>query len=161
MKQIKLIIVFFAGFSLTGLHAQQTITTMGGNASGSSGSVSYSVGQIVYKTQNGSSGSVSQGVQQPIEISVVLGLEEANGINLFLSAYPNPASTYLTLKVEDYKIENLTYQLYDMSGKLLRNNKINNVETTISMETLSVGSYFLKVSKSTTEIKTLKIIKNN
>ena len=161
MKQIKLTVVFLTGFSLTGLNAQQAITTSGGNASGSGGSISYSVGQIVFKTNSGSSGSVAQGVQQPYEISVVTGLEEANGINLVLSAFPNPASDYVILKVENYKTENLTYQLYDINGKLLLIRQISSVETLILMETLSIGSYFLKVSANTTELETLKIIKNN
>ena len=112
-RRAKLLVVIFMGYGLTGLHAQQAITTTGGNTSSSGGSISYSVGQIVYKTNNSSSGSVAQGVQQPYEISVVSGLEEAQGINLVLSAYPNPATDYVILKVENYKTENLTYQLYD------------------------------------------------
>ena len=160
MKQIKLTVVFLAGFSLTGLNAQQAITTAGGNTTSSAGSVSYSVGQIVCKTQIGSSGSVAQGVQQPFEISVVLGLDEAQGINLVLSAYPNPATDYVILKVENFKTENLTYHLYDISGKLIESRKIISSTETIGMENLPSAIYFLKVTNNNTEVKTFKIIKN-
>ena len=99
-------------------------------------------------------------MQQPYEISVLSGLEEAQRINLVLSAYPNPAIDNIILKVENYKIENLTYQLYDISGKLLLNQKVVSTETSILMEILSNGSYFLKVSNINEELKTIKIIKS-
>jgi hypothetical protein len=54
------------GFVLTA-QAQQATTAAGGNATGSGGSVAYSVGQIVYTTHTGTTGSVAQGVQQTYE----------------------------------------------------------------------------------------------
>ena len=60
----------------TGLLAQEVIPTSGGTASGSGGSASYTIGQMIYTTNNGVNGSVSQGIQQPYEISVVSGIEE-------------------------------------------------------------------------------------
>ena len=87
----------------TSLQAQETVTTAGGEASGSGGTASYTVGQVFYTTQTGTNGNtVAQGVQQPFEISVVTGIPEAKGINLSVSAYPNPATDYLTVKVENY-----------------------------------------------------------
>ncbi len=158
-KKVKLSTLLL-GLGLTA-QAQQAITSTGGNASSSGGSVSYSVGQIVYKTDSGSLGSVAQGVQQPYEISIVTGLEEAEGINLVLSAYPNPTTDYVILKVENYKTESLSYQIYDISGKLLLTKIVSNAETPILMETLANGSYFLKVSNNKAELKTLKIIKTS
>jgi len=157
-KKVKLCALLL-GLGLTA-QAQKAMATTGGNASGSGGSISYSVGQIVYKTTSSSIGSAAQGVQQPYEISVLSGLEEAEGINLVLLAYPNPATDYVTLKVENYKLENLTYQLFDNSGKLLLSQKVRSEETPILMETLANGSYLLKVSNNKAELKTLKIIKN-
>lgn len=164
-KKLKLSVFLLLGLGITGLQAQEAIPASGGNASGSSGSVSYSVGQVVYQTHTGTNGSVAEGVQQPYEISVVTGLEEAKGINLTVSAYPNPTTDFLTLKVENYKTENLSYQLYDISGKLLENKKIESNETSISMTNLVSATYFLKVVKmqgiaSQKAVKTFKIIKN-
>jgi hypothetical protein len=70
------------------VHAQSTIPATGGNAAGNGGSVSYTVGQIVYTTVSGTNGSVAQGVQQPYEISVVTGIENKE-INLSCSIYSN------------------------------------------------------------------------
>ena len=119
-----------------------------------------SVGQVVYKTDTGTNGSVAQGVQQPFEISVITGIKQANGINLNCTAYPNPTSDYLVLKVENYDKINLSYQLFDMNGKLLENTKMTDNEIGIEMTNLVPATYFVKVTEGNKEIKTFKIIKN-
>ncbi|MEI6349240.1 MAG: T9SS type A sorting domain-containing protein [Bacteroidota bacterium] len=140
--------------------AQNTTSATGGNASGSGGSASYSVGQVFYTTNVGTNGSVAQGVQQPYEISIVIGLEEAKEINLLVSAYPNPTKEFLNLKVENYNVENLSYQLFDIQGKLLESKKIESKETSIVTSNLVPATYFLRVIESNREIKTFKIVKN-
>ncbi|MBU0490030.1 MAG: T9SS type A sorting domain-containing protein [Bacteroidetes bacterium] len=145
---------------LTGLHAQETIPATGGNASGSGGTVSYSVGQVVYTTYNGASGSIAQGVQQPFEISVITGIEEAASVSLTISVYPNPASEQLTLRVNSFDISGLSYQLYDINGKLLENTTIEGTETNIIMSNLVPATYFLKVIQGDKDVKTFKVIKN-
>ncbi len=146
--------------SLTNLHAQEAILTSGGNALGSGGSVSFSVGQVVYNTNTGTNVSVAQGVQQPFEISIVNGIKEASGINLNCDVYPNPTSDCINLRIENYKIENITYQLYDISGKLISYNRIESEETNIVMKNLVFATYFLKIIQGNNEIKIFKIIKN-
>lgn len=132
--------------------------------------MSYTIGQLVYTTSTGSNGSAAQGVQQPYEISVVTAIEEAKDISLLWSAYPNPAGDYLKLSLVnahngDPDIDNLSYQLYDIHGKLLLNDNIYGEESTISMQNYSAGTYILKVSmrqgtKQQKELKTFKIIKH-
>ena len=142
MKHLtKILIALCLSGYWTTMQAQSTIPATGGNASGSGGSASYSVGQLVYTTNTGTTGSVVQGVQQPYEISVVTGLQEAKGIDLVCSAYPNPATDFVKLKVENYKTDNLTYQLYDISGILLENKKVEGNETNISMSNLVSATY--------------------
>ena len=159
-KRLKLSAVLLLGLGLTGLQAQTSVNATGSNASGSGGSVSYSVGQVVYTTNTGASGSVAQCVQQPFEISVVTGIEEAKGINLSVSAYPNPTTDYLTLSISEFEISNLTYQLYDISGKLLQSEKITGNQTNIVMSNLVPANYFVKVIAGNQLIKEFKIIKN-
>ena len=161
MKQKKLtIILLLLCFGLTKVQAQEAVMTSGGDASGSGGSASYSIGQIVYTTNTGTNGSVAQGVQQPFEISVVASIEEAKGITLKCSVYPNPATDYLMLKIENFDLSTLNFQLFDINGKLLLDQKINSNETSISMESIPSANYFLKVIQSNKKIKTFKIIKN-
>jgi hypothetical protein len=49
---------------LGGLQAQETPAATGGEATVSGGTVSYSVGQVVYTSAKGRNGSAAQGVQQ-------------------------------------------------------------------------------------------------
>ncbi len=158
-KRMKLSLLFLLGFGLTSL-AQESISATGGNASGSGGSASYSVGQLLYQTHHGTTGSISEGVQQPYEISIVTGMEEAEGINLVISAYPNPATDYLHLAVESGKLKNLSFQLYNMSGELLQSEKITSSSTSILMSHFVPATYFLKVVEGSKEVKTFKVIKS-
>lgn len=159
-RKIKLCATLFLGMCLSVVNAQQASTAAGGDASGSGGSANYSVGQVVYTTNFSATGSAAQGVQQPYEISVVTSINEASNISLNLTAFPNPTTDFLTLKIADTKIESLSYQLYDVAGKLLEEKKITSNEVSISMLNLPNAAYFLKVSSNNKEIKSFKIIKN-
>ena len=55
--------VAFLLLGIGGLYAQETVPATGGDATGSGGSASYSVGQMVYTTNTGS-GTVTQGVNK-------------------------------------------------------------------------------------------------
>ena len=161
-KKIKLSALLLLGIGFNQGYAQQATTASGGDASGSGGSVAYSVGQIVYTTNTNSSGSVAQGVQQSYEISATTGLSET-GINLNLSAFPNPTTNYLILEIgasTSPSNQIMSYELYDISGKLLENNAIVANSTTIKMEQLATATYFLKITENNKEVKTFKIIKN-
>jgi hypothetical protein len=162
-KQLKLSVLLLLGLGFTGLYAQESIPATGGNASGSGGSASYSIGQDAYTTITGSNGTVAQGVQQAYEISVVTGLEEVNGIKLNITASPNPTTDFITLIVDastTLSIQSMSYQLSGISGKLLENKKLTNNETSIDMKNLVPSIYFLKVTSNNKEVITFKIIKN-
>jgi len=159
-KRLKFSTILFLGLGLTGLQAQESDIATGGNATGSGGSVSYTVGQIAYQTFSGTSGSIAQGVQQPYEISVVSGIEGAKGINLSIRAYPNPSTDYLTLSIDEFDISNLSFKLYNIQGKLLQSEKITGNRTSIIMDNLVHSTYFVKVIQNNKEVKTFKVIKN-
>lgn len=146
---------------MTGLtiKAQQTPVATGGNASGSGGTIAYSVGQVVYTTNAGSGGSVAQGVQQPFEISTVIAAGNGN-INLEIVIYPNPATDFVTLNINNYDLTKFSYQLFDAGGKLIENRRIASVSEIIRMGHLPSAPYFLKVINNNQAIKTFKIIKN-
>lgn len=147
----------FLLLGLGGLHAQESINGSGGEATGTGGTASYSVGQIVYTTATGSNGSVAQGVQQPYEIQVVTGVNETS-INLEMSVYPNPTTNYLTLLTESSK--NLSFQLIDLQGKVIESKNVVNNSTNISLEGQPAATYFLNVVKNNQTVKTFKVIKN-
>jgi len=158
MKSILLAATLFVGSTSLSL-AQKNTVASGGNATGNGGSTSYSVGQVLYTTNTGANGSVAQGVQQPYEITVIAGVNET-AIHLKLSVYPNPATNYIQLTVENEKLESLTYQLIDLQGKVINTEKVTASNTTIIMEALPKAIYLINIIKNNQLIKTFKIIKN-
>jgi hypothetical protein len=163
-----LLSLFLSVISVTSLSGQQSISPAGGNATGSGGKAIFTIGQVFYNTNTGTNGTVTQGVQQPYEISVVTALEVAKEITLQWSAYPNPTSNFLKISLgnsenPELKPENLRYRLYDMSGKILLENKLDGIETTIQMGGLPSSTYMLKIIQinpaTLKELKTFKIIK--
>ena len=161
-KKLILSVAIVLEFGLMGLRAQEVISAAGDNAAGSGGTVSYSIGQVVYTTNRGPNGSVVQGVQQPYEISVITEIEKTTGIELLISVYPNPSIDYLTLHINpspetDFRL--LSYRLFGLNGKLLETKKINGNQTIIDLKNQAAGSYFLSVTEENTIVKTFKIIK--
>lgn len=160
MKYLIQILIVFSLFGLGYMQAQSAVPAAGGNAAGSGGMAYYTVGQAVYTTNSGLSGTVSQGVQQPYEILVVTGLEEAIGINVEFEVYPNPSSGFVKLTVKNCELQNLCFQLYNINGSLVQNKKNIDKETVIDMGKLPPGAYYLHISDNQREVKTFKIIKN-
>ena len=160
MKHKKIITsVAFLLLGLGGLHAQESPTASGGDATGSGGTVDYSVGQVAYITNVNASGTVSQGVQQAYEIFTV-GIQEAE-LNISLSVFPNPTADNLTLQISDYNNEKLSYQLFDMQGKQLSNGQITAQQTQINMNSLPTATYFINVvNQENKKVQSFKMIKN-
>lgn len=158
-KKTKYYVALLYSIGMLTTNAQNNTVSSGGNASGAGGIISYSVGQAFYITSSDSAGSVSQGVQQPIEIQVVLGVEE-HEINLYAKVYPNPTTDLINLSIGNTDVSGLSYQLFDYSGRVLTNGKIENEETSISMSRYPQAIYLLSVTKDNKAIKTFKILKN-
>jgi len=158
-KQHLILSILLSGVYITDLHAQESVQAAGRNASGLGGTVSYTVGQVVYTSISGPGGSANQGVQQPYDVSTV-GIDEHKEIQLICSVYPNPTVTSVTLKIENYPLDNLRFELFDLTGSLVITQTIYNTETFIPMDNLAAASYLLKVVNRSHPIKTFKIIKN-
>ena len=115
---MKKIIVIITLLCLSEVMAQQTTDASGGNAAGTGGSSSYSVGQITYNSIS-SGGSVSQGVQQPFEIAT-LGNDEFPEITLQMNIYPNPTTSFINLNIERCKCFTLNEVItHGLNGKAL------------------------------------------
>ena len=158
---MKTIIFFYLlFFSVFKTVSQQATVTSGGNATGSGGSVSYSIGQVNYTFSTSASGSTNQGVQQPFEI-FTLGTDNFQNINLLITVYPNPTVNTIILKIDNSNLDTLNFQLFDINGKQILSQKISTVETLIDLQNLAAAIYLLKINDTDKTIKTFKIIKNN
>lgn len=159
-KVLKAFMLVFLCLVISTLNAQETIVSSGGNASGDGGSVSYSIGQAVYSSYNGNEGSITEGVNHPFEIFINTAINELNGISLSVSAYPNPTTNFLTLKIDGFEYDRYSYYLYNLDGRLLDNKKIESSESNIDMSNYRPASYILKITKGNNKIKVFTITKN-
>ena len=158
-KSIPIVLLALGFLSAGFVQAQQSANAAGGDATGSGGSAAYSVGQVVYTVNNSPSGTVSQGVQQAYEIFLI-GINETE-LNNSLSVFPNPIVDNLTLQISDYNNEKLSYQLFDMQGKLLSKGQIIAQQTQIKTASLPSATYFIEVlNQENKQVQSFKIIKN-
>lgn len=157
MKQALFLISLFMSLMSFG---QRDVVGAGGEASGSGGTVSFSVGQVAYQTQTGSNGALTQGVQQPFEIYVLSTPETVASFSAML--YPNPAATSVILSANLAAVEGpLDYELTDITGKTIKQGRLTETETIINVEGYAEACYFINVLEGNKRIKTFKLIKNN
>jgi hypothetical protein len=150
--------LIMSGIGLSNAYAQEGIRTAGGEASGTGGTVSYSVGQVAYLEASGPGGTSSPGTQQPLAVSVLSATSSATK-GPACTAYPNPASSTLTLRVDDQAAWDLSWQLTNLRGQQLAGQHLNGPLTSISLLDFAAGIYFLTVSGPNQPLKTFKIIK--
>ena len=148
---ITLVFLSYTSFS------QSNAVASGGDATGSGGSVSYTIGQIDYINSSGTNGTIHQGVQQPFEFFRELGLNESELVNL--SLYPNPTNEFLVIKLETF-LADLNYELHDMNGKIVVQGIINNLETKLDVRSFAPGEYHLSITNNNNRIQSIKIIKH-
>jgi len=147
---------------MTFAQGQNGFVAVGGNDSGVGGTLSLSVGQLVYTSSKGSNGSLTKGLQQPYEVyESTDSINKYPNIRLELKIYPNPTISNVILSIGDSASENLAYSLFDLNGRLLFLEKINSKKSTIPFENLPTATYFLRITNNDVILKTFKIIKNN
>lgn len=170
LKIINLLIVTMLFFSFKSIsqntqtstnNTMETINASGSDSTGSSGSVTYSIGQVFYTYIGESVYNITQGIQQE-ELSVNLDATENSvepKIEIFI--FPNPTTDFVNVNMEGFEYQNglRSYQLYDYQGRLLKQNTINQNETQINLNDLSASIYILQVYVDNKVLKTFKILK--
>lgn len=155
---MKTLFTLFAFAVFCNCGAQTSVNASGGDVGSATGSLSYSVGQVFQETVIAGNNSIIQGVQQPFEITT-LGVDNFASITVEMKVYPNPTSSILFLNFADFAKRSSYYELFDTSGKMIRNAKIQSKESQIDLQQSPSGIYILKVSAENVVLKTFKIIK--
>ena len=134
------------------------IGTDGGYARNNQFSLSYTIGEVVTELGRDTLNNVdlTQGFQQSY-ISIVS--VEDHDLDIDIMIYPNPAVDYLNVIVSNIDKAN-NYFMYDMSGKLIRQERINDKEFKIGFNTLSTGNYMLVFTDNDRRLKTIKVQKS-
>lgn len=142
--------------------AQSAIVPLGGDAQGATGSVSYTVGQVVTQTASNSNGSISvaEGVQQPYEIQTV-GVNNYPMITLNAKVYPNPTENMAQLELNGFELpaDGLQAHLFDSKGKLLQRISVTSDITEFHIGQYATGTYYLELRHGEQPIKTFKVIR--
>jgi hypothetical protein len=169
MKLSKLILIslFLFVMALIGtvtVKAQQVLSTAGNHSENGTVQLSWTIGEPVISTFSNGSNILTQGMHQTK--LTVTAIEEIELSGLGISAFPNPASDFVNLKVTclspvlpDEMWKEFSFQLYDMKGKVIMQKQIGSAETIINMEDYAPSTYFLKVTIDKKIVKTFKIIK--
>jgi hypothetical protein len=157
MKKILYLAIYFS-FLLS--YCQKDNVASGGEASGSGGNVSYSIGQVSFETFNGSNGNLNQGIQQPFEIFVTLTNSEFLNDQTKITLLPNPAVDRVILSLNGIpSYEGYFYNLTDITGKIINKAFINSNDTTLDVSSLPGACYFLNVIQNNKSVKSFKLLK--
>ena len=99
-----------------------------------------------------------QGIQQNIELFTLSNLELTE-ITINASIHPNPTKDNIVLSFNNYKLEDLNYIMYDLSGRVVAKGKVQQEDTLLIIQNIAKGNYILKVKRKNQELKMFKVIK--
>ena len=158
MKKVLLILFFIGAFTLAA-NSQSSIVSAGGDASNSSGSVAYSVGQVAVTYQSNNINTIAEGVQQTYEISTIV--VNYPGINIKAVVFPNLTINYIQLSLTNFDLSNrkIEGRIYDSNGKFLTLMDIMELETIIDLSKFATGTYYLSLYEKEQLLKSFKIVK--
>lgn len=88
----------------------------------------------------------------------ILYPEKKSGDELSVVLYPNPVDDLLNVRISRSKGDKISYNLVDISGKLITSKIENNSNFSINMVNLLSGVYLLVIQDETSK-KTYKVIK--
>jgi len=170
LKNISLLIIVILFFSFKGIgqntqvntnNIMGTINTSGSNAAGTSGTVTYSIGQVFYTYIGQSVYNVAQGIQHEEVSQTLITPENSVEPKAEIYIFPNPTTDFVNINIKGLEFENEVpfYQLYDFQGRLIKQDTINQNETQISLNDLSSSIYILQVYVENKVLKTFKILK--
>ncbi len=153
MKNPKVVMAVILSLSMSQAFSQnlELTSSSGGYDEGSNGSVSWSIGEPIVETYEGSSMNVTQGFHQP-DIHVV---SVSNFQDIEISVYPNPTSDLININSE----EQLNIRVFDAAGREVMSTTTNNTSNQIDLSDLSRGAYTFVFESNESIVKTVKIIK--
>ncbi len=133
--------------------SQQGEVVTGGDISGISGSVSFTIGQIDY-ISFGNTMNISEGLQQVYDKLIDIVDDKIS-----ITIWPNPVMNQLHIQVMDPVGSGIMFQLFTIDGMLLESSITSGNQIVIGMKKYAAAMYILRVThvKKTVSFKTIKI----
>ena len=136
------------------LFGQEVVSTQGDSYTNTSGSIDFTIGEVVINTETDGTNDITQGFHQTNWY--FLGVENYTP-SYEATIFPNPTSEVLNIKTS--KFEKVTFTLYDAQGKLILQGILSAEQTPINVSHLSPGSYSIALNNGTQNLKTFKLMK--
>jgi len=152
-QTILFLLIIAVGSSVS---AQKVISANGGTATTEGVQVSWTVGEPVTATVSDANNTLTQGFQQ--SKLTVTAIDDIQIAGVDVNVYPNPTSDYVNVHFSK-ALENITYLLFDLSGKLIQKKIIESTNVKIDMTGYSGGSYILRLNSGQQQLQSFKIIK--
>lgn len=149
-------LLLFSFFTSLGISAQEVVSTQGDSYTNGSGSIEFTIGEVIIDTGTDGTNDFTQGFHQTNWN--FLGVENY-APNYEATIFPNPTEDVLNIRTSTF--ENVTYTLYDSQGKLVMKGKISAEQTPIQVKQLAPGSYSLTLNNETQNLKTFKLFKHS
>jgi hypothetical protein len=135
-------------------YSQSAFTGVGGEAIGTGGSASYSLGQVFDGFSSNGTVSIQEGVQQTYILSTD-GLIELSSETILL--YPSPSIDHVNIEFKDENF-NFNFVIISMEGYLMSKGLFNSPNSKIDLKDIPSGEYFLVLTSDTSYFKS-KLIK--
>ena len=137
--------------------SQEVVSTQGDSYTNASGSIDFTIGEVVINTGTDGTNDLTQGFHQTNWNFLGVDNHEQN---FEATVYPNPMGTELYIQTENF--EYVSYVLYDAAGRIVAENKLNALQTGIDVSTFAPSSYSLVLQdENQNKIKTFKLIKTH
>ena len=148
--------VLFSLLAAGSVSAQEVVSTQGDSYSNASGSIEFTLGDVIIATGTDGTNDLTQGFHQTNWN--FLGVED-HAPNYEATIFPNPTQDVLNIRTSAF--DNVTYTLYDAQGKLVMQDILSAEQTPIQVSQLAPGSYSLTLKNETQNLKTFKLVKTH
>ena len=136
---------------------QQVVSSAGNFNANASGSISWTLGELAVETLTTAGNILTQGFQQ--SRLTVVGIGDIPALDFEIVVFPNPARDHLIIRTDKEQHENLYYQLYDLSGRIILQDRIRETETTIPVNHLRSAVYLLRIIEGSRQVRAFKVVK--
>ena len=152
----KNLLVLLSLITTLSVSAQEVVSTQGDSYSNGSGSIDFTLGEVIIATGTDGTNDITQGFHQTNWN--FLGVEDF-APNYEAIIYPNPTEDVLNIRTSTF--ENVTYTLYDVQGKLVMQDILSAEQTPIQVSQLPPGAYSLTLNNEAQNLKTFKLVKTH
>jgi len=153
------VLLFLFGQGVEQLNAQEVISSNGGTYKGSTVQLDWTIGEPVIATLTSGTNTLTQGFHQ--SNLTVTAVDQMAISSITLRVYPNPVSEQLVLETGKGEKQRLSLKLFDITGKLIYQQAVEQPVETVNMQVYVSGHYLLRVfAEDGIPLQTFKVVKD-